>query len=74
MTRELRGITGKAAVSAFQRAGFKILRQRGSHVMLFKEGFPLLIVPMHSEPLKVGLLLKEIKKAGLSVDEFKELL
>jgi predicted RNA binding protein YcfA (HicA-like mRNA interferase family) len=74
VSRELRGIKAKKAITAFEKAGFKILRQKGSHVLLYKEGRPLLVIPLHSEDLKVGLLKKEIKKAGMKVDEFKELL
>jgi predicted RNA binding protein YcfA (HicA-like mRNA interferase family) len=74
VTKELRGIKPKKAITAFERAGFKVLRQKGSHVLLFREGSPLLIIPVHSDALKVGLLMKEIKKAGMTVDEFKELL
>jgi len=74
MSRELRGVKGRKAVSAFEKAGFKILRQKGSHCLLYKEGSPLLVIPIHPGPLKIGLLKKEIKKSGLSVEKFQELL
>lgn len=50
------------------------MRQKGSHCLLYKEGAPLLIIPIHSKDLKIGLLKKEIKKSGLSVEEFEALL
>jgi predicted RNA binding protein YcfA (HicA-like mRNA interferase family) len=74
MPKELRGIKAKEAIAAFQRAGFRVLRQKGSHVLLYKEGSPLLVLPAHSKPLKIGLLKKELKKAGISVEDFGELL
>ena len=74
MAKGLRGVTSKAAISAFQKAGFKIVRQKGSHVVLFREGYPPLVIPVHSRPLKMGLLKGEIKKAGLTVEKFKALL
>jgi len=74
MSRELRGVNGKKAVSAFEKAGFRILRWKGSHCLLYKEGWPLLVIPVHHGPLKIGLLKKEIKKSGLSVEEFQDLL
>jgi predicted RNA binding protein YcfA (HicA-like mRNA interferase family) len=74
MPRELRGVTAKQAIAAFQRAGFRVLRQKGSHALLYKEGSPLLVLPVHSKPLKIGLLKKELKKAGISPEDFAELL
>jgi len=73
MSRELRGVTGKQAISAFEKAGFRVLRRKGSHCLLHKEGAALLVIPVHSRPLKIGLLKKELKKAGLSVEQFKRL-
>jgi predicted RNA binding protein YcfA (HicA-like mRNA interferase family) len=40
--------TGEQVVKAFIRAGWKITRQRGSHVILEKEGYEAtLSVPVH---------------------------
>ena len=67
-------ISGRQAVSAFQKAGFQVRRQRGSHIVMAKPGFPeTLSVPDHRE-LKPGLLRALIRKAGLTVDQFDELL
>jgi predicted RNA binding protein YcfA (HicA-like mRNA interferase family) len=72
--RELRGISARKAVGAFKKSGFKELRQRGSHVLLQKEGHPLLVINVHARSLKVGLLKAAIKKAGLTREEFEALL
>lgn len=67
-------VSGREAVTAFERAGFEIRRQRGSHIILTKPGHPAtLSVPEHSE-LKVGTLHALIRKAGLTVDQFVALL
>jgi predicted RNA binding protein YcfA (HicA-like mRNA interferase family) len=67
-------ISGREAVRAFQRAGWEVARQRGSHVVLTKPGsIYTLSVPLHSV-LGPGLLRDLIRKAGLSVGEFTELL
>jgi predicted RNA binding protein YcfA (HicA-like mRNA interferase family) len=67
-------ISGWHAVAAFQRAGFEVTRQRGSHVVMTKTGFAAtLSVPDHHE-LKPGTLRALIRKAGLTVDQFEELL
>jgi len=59
-------------VRAFERAGWMNEGQRGSHVKLTKEGNPnILSIPVHKgKPVKQGLLLSQIKKAGMTVAEF----
>jgi predicted RNA binding protein YcfA (HicA-like mRNA interferase family) len=71
---QLGNITGKAAVKAFERAGWRVRGQVGSHVMMTKTGERAnLTVPQHKE-LSVGTLRKLIKVAGLTVDQFLGLL
>ena len=71
---QLGNITGKEAVRAFERAGWQVRGQMGSHVMMTKAGERAnLSVPQHKE-LSVGTLRKLIRVAGLSVDAFLELL
>jgi len=66
-------ISGRKAVRAFQRAGWEVARQRGSHVVLIKPGsIYTLSIPLHST-LGPGLLRSLIRKVGLVVDEFADL-
>ena len=66
--------SGEAAVRAFQRAGWTWARQRGSHVSLVKaDSAVVLTVPLQRE-LGPGLLRSLIRKAGLTVEEFRALL
>ncbi|RJQ22226.1 MAG: type II toxin-antitoxin system HicA family toxin [Nitrospiraceae bacterium] len=62
-------------VKAFERAGWKSEGQRGSHVKLTREGNQyILSIPVHKgKPIKQGLLRDQIKKAGLTVEEFLKL-
>lgn len=70
----LAGISGAEAVKAFERAGWQVLGQVGSHKVLVKEGNRVnLSVPQHKE-LGVGLLRKLIRLSGMTVDEFLSLL
>lgn len=64
-------ISGEKAIKAFEQLGFHQARQSGtSHVVLKKEGYPILLsVPKHDE-LKKGLLRGLIRDAGLTVEEF----
>jgi predicted RNA binding protein YcfA (HicA-like mRNA interferase family) len=67
-------VSGRQAVVAFERAGFVVQLQRGSHIIMTKSGHPeTLSVPEHRE-MKPGMLRALIRKAGLSVEEFTELL
>ena len=68
----LHNLRPERVVRAFERAGWTVERQRGSHVHLRRPGNPnLLSVPVHrGKPIKVGLLKKLLARAGLSVEEF----
>ena len=67
-------ISGRQAVSAFERAGFEVRRQRGSHIVMTRPGHPeTLSIPDHRE-LKPGVLRALIRKAGLTVERFEDLL
>jgi predicted RNA binding protein YcfA (HicA-like mRNA interferase family) len=70
----LANISGKEATKAFQKAGWQILGQVGSHVVMVKPGVRVnLSIPQHKE-LSVGTLRALIRHAGLTVEEFLELL
>jgi len=73
---ELPVVTGPEAIRAFQKLGFRLERVRGSHHVLKRPGHVyLLTVPVHaSKPLKPGTLRNLIRAAGISVEEFTELL
>lgn len=69
-------ISGEDAVRAFKKAGFCHDRMRGSHCILKKAGHQYhLSIPMHrGRTLGAGLLRSQIEAAGLTVDEFIDLL
>jgi predicted RNA binding protein YcfA (HicA-like mRNA interferase family) len=70
----LRNISGKEAVKAFQKAGWKTLGQVGSHLVMIKPGVRVnLSIPQHKE-LSVGTLRALIRNSSLTVDEFLQLL
>lgn len=69
----LRLCSGAEAVKKFQGAGWRTSRQKGSHVMMTKEGYEYTLpIPQHPE-LGPGILRKLVKQAGLSVEEFNRL-
>jgi predicted RNA binding protein YcfA (HicA-like mRNA interferase family) len=61
-------------VKTFEKLGWEIARQRGSHIILIMEGHvATLSVPKHSTVAR-GTLRSLIAKAGLTVEEFLEAL
>jgi predicted RNA binding protein YcfA (HicA-like mRNA interferase family) len=66
-------VSGVEAVKVFEKAGWTIDRQRGSHVILVKDGhLATLSVPDHKELAK-GTLRSLIRAAGLTTDDFESL-
>lgn len=70
---KLANISGKDAVKAFIRAGYKHVHTSGDHAILQKTGFPTLSIPLHKEVARF-LLKAQIKRANLTEQEFLEML
>lgn len=74
MSNRLPAASGWEAVRAFEKAGWTVARQRGSHIIMVKPGVPVnLSIPDH-RTLGRGLLRKLIRLSGLTVKEFLDLL
>ena len=64
----------KEVVKAFNKHGWQVARQRGSHIIMIKEGhISTLSIPNHKEIAR-GTLRGLIGRAGLSVSEFLDAL
>ena len=73
----LPAINGRRVIQALTSAGFAVDRVVGSHHVLTYPGDPTrtVVVPVHSgRDLKPGTLRAIIRQAGLTVDEFTELI
>lgn len=66
-------VSGDDLVTALRALGYEIERMRGSHMMLRCRGRKPLTVPRHRE-LDRRTLRGLIRDAGLTVEEFVELL
>ena len=67
-------LSGREVVRAFGNNGWRVARQRGSHIILVKDGsIATLSVPDHKEVAK-GTLRGLVRASGLTVDRFMELL
>lgn len=64
----------REVVKAFEKLGWQVSRQRGSHIILTKQGhIATLSVPNHAEVAR-GTLRSLIARAGITIDEFLEVL
>lgn len=73
---KLPSVSGERLVRALKRAGFTVLRQKGSHVSLEKrtvEATFRTVVPQHATLAK-GTLSDILKQAGLTPEELLDLL
>jgi predicted RNA binding protein YcfA (HicA-like mRNA interferase family) len=68
-------VSGQEVVAALTKVGYEKDRQKGSHIVLRQVSYPhrRIVVPDHNEVAK-GTLRAIIKQAGLTIEEFKELL
>lgn len=65
-------ISGKQTISVLEKFGFKILRQKGSHIVLKKEtaeGTIGCVIPNHKE-LAIGTLKGILRQANIDAEEF----
>jgi predicted RNA binding protein YcfA (HicA-like mRNA interferase family) len=70
----LHNLKPERAVKAFIKAGWELRKTKGSHAKLTKKNNPnILSIPLHKgKAIKKGLLLDQIKKAGMTIGEFLE--
>ena len=68
----LRNLNPYGVVKVFERAGWTSEGRHGSHVKLTKAGNAnILSIPVHKgKPVMKWLLVSQINKAGLTVEEF----
>lgn len=71
----LRRVTGKQVIKALQKAGFDVLRVRGSHHFMRHADGRSTVVPVHAgETLGPGLFNQILKDAELDREAFEALL
>lgn len=66
------GVNHLRAVKALEKAGFRILRQGKKHVVI-SDGIRFLTIPRNN-PVNAYTMGGIVRDAGLTVDEFKNLL
>ena len=71
--RQFRGVSTQQAIRAFERAGYKLHRSSGKHHVLKCPGRSNIVLPK-ARLVKPGLLLYQVKQAGLDMEQFGDLL
>jgi predicted RNA binding protein YcfA (HicA-like mRNA interferase family) len=74
MTRMPR-LTGREVIAALAKAGFKVVRVRGSHHFLRHPDGRATVVPVHSgETIGAGLMAKILSDCEMTQDEVRSFL
>jgi len=64
-------LSGKEIISILKKAGFKVERQKGSHVFMKHPDGRVTVVPVHSgETIGAGLLSKILRDVEMTKDDF----
>jgi predicted RNA binding protein YcfA (HicA-like mRNA interferase family) len=76
MRARVPSLRGRTGIAALERAGCYVRHVKGSHHVLRHPSKPRarVVVPVHRRDLPAGTLRGMIKQAGLTIDEFLDLL
>ncbi len=69
-------LSGRDVIKALSKAGFQVVRQKGSHVIMKKKTYEseiATVVPNHNE-VDRGTLLEILRQTKIKRDEFMKLL
>jgi predicted RNA binding protein YcfA (HicA-like mRNA interferase family) len=68
-------IDAEQLIKILQLQGFKVIRQKGSHVILINDEKTRTVIPLHpGKDLKPGLTRVILTEAGISHEKFLKLL
>jgi len=68
-------LDSKKLIKTLQKTGFKIIRQKGSHLIMMDDRKTRIVLPVHpGKDIKPQLIRAIIKEAGLSRTDFFKLL
>lgn len=68
-------VSPQKLIKILEKSGFKVIRQKGSHVIMMNDKGTRIVVPVHpGKDVKPGLIRAIIKEAGLSREKFFKLL
>jgi predicted RNA binding protein YcfA (HicA-like mRNA interferase family) len=65
-------VPAREVIRFLLRQGYRRARQTGSHLILEHPTRKTLVIPVHAGDLPKGLLLKILKDAGFTLEEFRQ--
>jgi predicted RNA binding protein YcfA (HicA-like mRNA interferase family) len=72
---KIQPISASRLIKILEQEGFKVIRQKGSHVILINQEQTRIVVPVHSgKDIKPGLLRAILREAGINRERFLNLL
>jgi predicted RNA binding protein YcfA (HicA-like mRNA interferase family) len=64
-------INANQLIKIMEQEGFKVIRQKGSHVILINQEKTRIVIPMHpGKDIKPGLLRTILREAGVNREKF----
>lgn len=67
-------LTSRQLLEALQRGGYEQARQSGSHLTMKHPDRSMVIVPLHARDVNRATMMRIIRQAGYTEDEFLALL
>jgi predicted RNA binding protein YcfA (HicA-like mRNA interferase family) len=68
-------ISPNKLVKILEKEGFKVIRQKGSHVIMINSKKNRIVIPVHpGKGIKPGLIRTILNEAGISREKFLKLL
>jgi predicted RNA binding protein YcfA (HicA-like mRNA interferase family) len=72
---KIKPLPSRRIIKVIEKTGFRIVRQKGSHVIMMNEKGVRIVIPVHpGKDVKPGLVRAIIKEAGLRREDFFKLL
>jgi predicted RNA binding protein YcfA (HicA-like mRNA interferase family) len=64
-------VNANRLIKILEKEGFKVIRQKGSHVILINQEKTRIVIPMHpGKDIKPGLLRAILREAGINREKF----
>lgn len=73
MSEKITSIPAKDLIKVFEKFGFAVTRQKGSHIQMTKPGFRTIVIQA-SNNVPIFHILANIKTAGITREEYLEAL
>jgi len=68
-------IDSRRLIKILENFGFRVVRQKGSHVIMMNEKKTRIVIPVHpGKKVKPGLVRAIMREAGISREEFFKIL